>query len=46
MATCPDDAKGTEELISCADQALYEAKAKGKNKVCVYRRSVKELAGV
>ncbi len=42
LATCPDDARGPEELISCADQALYEAKSKGKNKVCVYRRSAKE----
>jgi diguanylate cyclase (GGDEF)-like protein len=39
LATCPDDARGPEELISCADQALYEAKSKGKNKVCVYERN-------
>lgn len=37
VATCPDDARSPEELISCADQALYEAKSKGKNTVCVYR---------
>jgi len=42
LAACPDDAKGPEELISCADQALYEAKSEGKNKVCVYERGAKE----
>jgi two-component system cell cycle response regulator len=37
VATCPEDAKSPEEIISRADQALYEAKSKGKNTVCVYR---------
>jgi len=41
VATCPSDAKSPEELISRADQALYEAKSKGKNRVCVYSSSSK-----
>lgn len=38
VATCPEDARSPEELISRADQALYEAKSKGKNAVCVYSK--------
>jgi len=36
MAAFPEDGKLKEELISRADQALYEAKHKGKNKICIF----------
>ena len=42
VASCPGDAKSPEELISSADQALYIAKSKGKNKVCMYGRQPSE----
>jgi len=38
VASCPDDAQDTKTLLYCADMAMYEAKAEGKNKVVVYRR--------
>ncbi len=44
VATSPHDAKSPEELISRADQALYEAKSKGKNTVCVYGEQSRESA--
>jgi diguanylate cyclase (GGDEF)-like protein len=36
LATYPDDAKTPEELIRCADTALYRAKDEGKNRVVAY----------
>jgi diguanylate cyclase (GGDEF)-like protein len=36
IATCPDDAKSSEELLDKADWCLYRAKKMGKNQVCVY----------
>jgi len=37
IATYPIDGKRAEDLVSCADKALYQAKATGKNRTCLYR---------
>jgi diguanylate cyclase (GGDEF)-like protein len=34
VATCPEDADEPEQLIEKVDQALYQAKGQGKNRVC------------
>jgi diguanylate cyclase (GGDEF)-like protein len=36
VATFPDDAQTLTELLGCADQALFQSKAKGKNMVTAY----------
>jgi diguanylate cyclase (GGDEF)-like protein len=36
VATYPGDADSSEELIARADEALYQAKSKGKNRVEIY----------
>ncbi len=37
IAIAPTDAKEWERLLSCADAALYKAKAEGRNTVCFLR---------
>jgi len=45
IAAFPEDAKTKDELISRADLALYEAKHTGKNRVCVYSRTLDKTSG-
>ncbi|NIP99781.1 MAG: diguanylate cyclase [Nitrospinaceae bacterium] len=36
IATFPQDAADAQNLVACADQALYRAKSEGKNKICLF----------
>jgi len=36
LATLPDDSSNSQELLECADRALYRAKANGRNCVATY----------
>ena len=37
IATYPIDTKNAQDLVNCADKALYHAKATGKNRTCLYK---------
>jgi diguanylate cyclase (GGDEF)-like protein len=39
MASYPKDAKTLHHLIDKSDQALYEGKKTGKNKICIFRKT-------
>jgi diguanylate cyclase (GGDEF)-like protein len=39
VATCPEDGMSLEELVNCADQRLYRAKALGGRQVVVSPRT-------
>jgi diguanylate cyclase (GGDEF)-like protein len=41
IATHPHDAAGADELLACADRAMYEAKQGGKNTWAAYRSDLR-----
>jgi len=41
VAICPVHASGADQLIECADQAMYLAKRRGRNRTCTYDEVVK-----
>ena len=45
IATYPVDTKKAQDLVNCADKALYRAKATGKNRTCLYK-DLAEKAGL
>jgi diguanylate cyclase (GGDEF)-like protein len=44
ISTYPYDGAGTTQLLRAADQALYSAKARGKNRVIAFRELVRRSA--
>lgn len=42
IATYPIDTKNAQDLANCADRALYQAKANGKNRTFLYRDLTEE----
>ena len=39
IANYPDDAQTKEQLVNCADQALYQAKSTGRNRTFIWQNS-------
>ncbi len=46
VATFPQDALEANALIGCADQALYRAKAEGKNRICLFSTDKRQFVRV
>ncbi len=44
LAAFPDDSRSPDELVKKADDAMYEAKRQGKNRVVVWSETQKNLA--
>ncbi len=42
IAYYPDDAASANDLVQCADKALYRAKKEGKDRYCVYHKEDQE----
>jgi len=45
VATWPNDGDELDKLIGCADEALYQAKRGGRNRVCAYSPSDLAMSG-
>ena len=45
ISTFPTNAKNRKALIHNSDQALYEAKKKGKNQICIYHSAMPKRMG-
>jgi diguanylate cyclase (GGDEF)-like protein len=46
LATSPGDARETGSLVRCADQAMYAAKADGKNRLQLFGKSMRSFLRV
>ncbi len=46
VALYPDDAKDTQALIKCSDQAMYLAKNTGRNRFCYFTESMQKASQV